>query len=38
VWVYNIVAEDTIDEDVILRVDGKKSVQEVLMDAMKRRG
>jgi len=38
VWVYNIVAEDTIDEDVILRIDSKKSVQEVLMDAMKRRG
>jgi SNF2 family DNA or RNA helicase len=38
VWIYNIVAEDTIDEDVILRIEGKKSVQEVLMDAMKRRG
>jgi SNF2 family DNA or RNA helicase len=38
VWVYHIVAEDTIDEDVILRIDSKKSVQDVLMDAMKRRG
>lgn len=37
-WIYHIVAEDTIDEDVIIRVDTKKSVQEVLMDAMKRRG
>lgn len=37
VFVYNIVTKDTIDEDVIMRVETKKSVQETLMDAMKRR-
>ena len=37
VFVYNIVARNTVDEDVLARTDAKKSVQEVLMDAMNRR-
>ena len=38
VYHYHIVARDTVDEDVISRVDEKRTVQEVLLDAMKRRG
>lgn len=37
VWVYNIIAHDTVDEDVIARQVSKKSVQDALLDAMKRR-
>jgi len=37
VRVYDIIAEDTIDEDVLLRHESKKSVQDLLMDAAKRR-
>jgi SNF2 family DNA or RNA helicase len=37
VHVHNIIARDTVDEDVIERNDGKRSVQEILLDAMKRR-
>lgn len=37
VRVYDIIAEDTIDEDVLLRHESKRSVQELLMDAAKRR-
>jgi SNF2 family DNA or RNA helicase len=37
VFVHNIIARGTIDEDVIARTDGKKSVMEVLLEAMKRR-
>lgn len=37
VFVYRIVARDTVDELVLDRLTTKKSVQEVLMDAMKRR-
>ncbi len=38
VRVYDIVAEGTIDEDVLLRHATKRSVQELLLDAAKRRG
>lgn len=37
VYVYFIVARNTVDEDVVLRHKTKKSVQQVLLDAMKRR-
>lgn len=37
VFVYDIVAEDTIDEDVIARHATKRSVQDLLLDAAKRR-
>jgi SNF2 family DNA or RNA helicase len=37
-FVYNIIARDTVDEDVIERVDSKREVQDILLDAMKRRG
>lgn len=38
VYIYSIIATGTIEEDVIDRLEGKKSVQEVLLNAMKRRG
>ena len=38
VRVYDIIAEDTIDEDVLLRHSSKINVQELLMAAAKRRG
>lgn len=38
VTIHDIVAEDTVDEDVILRHQTKRAVQDILMDAMKRRG
>jgi SNF2 family DNA or RNA helicase len=37
VMVYPILARDTIDDVVMDRLGGKKSVQEALLDAMKRR-
>lgn len=37
VFVYQVIARDTVDEDVIARRVTKKTVQEALMDAMKRR-
>jgi SNF2 family DNA or RNA helicase len=37
VFIYNIIARDTVDEDVLARTDEKKTVQQILMDAMKRR-
>lgn len=37
VFIYNIVAQDTIDELVLARVDTKKSVQDILLEAMARR-
>lgn len=37
VFVYNIIARDTIDEDVLLRVATKRSVQDILLESMKRR-
>jgi hypothetical protein len=36
VWVYKIVASDTIDEDVIASHESKTSVQTALLNAMKR--
>lgn len=38
VFVHNIIARDTVDEDVIERVETKREVQDILLDAMKRRG
>jgi len=37
VWVYNIIARDTVDEMVIERCETKREVQDILLDAMKRR-
>lgn len=36
-WVYKIIAEDTVDEDVIASQEAKISVQSALLNAMKRR-
>lgn len=36
-FVHDIVAEDTVDEDVLVRHATKREVQDILMDAMKRR-
>ena len=38
VFVHNIIARDTVDEDVIERVNSKREVQDILLAAMKRRG
>lgn len=38
VYIHDIVAEDTVDEDVLLRHATKRGVQDILMEAMKRRG
>jgi SNF2 family DNA or RNA helicase len=38
VWHHNIIARDTVDEDVIARTINKRTVQDVLLAAMKRRG
>lgn len=38
VFVHNILARDTVDEDVVARIDAKQSVQDALLAAMKRRG
>lgn len=37
VWVYNIIARDTVDEMVIERCESKREVQDILLEAMKRR-
>lgn len=37
VWVYNIIARDTVDEMVIERCETKREVQDILLEAMKRR-
>jgi SNF2 family DNA or RNA helicase len=37
VFIHDIVAEDTVDEDVLLRHASKRSVQEVLLESMKRK-
>jgi len=37
VFIHNIIARSTVDEDVIERVESKREVQDILMDAMKRR-
>lgn len=38
VFVHNLIARDTIDELVLARMDDKKSVQDLLLESMKRRG
>jgi SNF2 family DNA or RNA helicase len=38
VFVYHIVARDTVDEIVMARRDSKREVQDLLLEAMKRRG
>ena len=38
VFIHYILAADTIDEDVLDRLQTKKSVQDALLDAMRRRG
>jgi hypothetical protein len=35
-FIYDLVAQDTIEEDVMVRNEGKFSVQEILQNAMKR--
>lgn len=35
VWIYNIIARRTVDKIVIDRVDGKKSVQDLLLENLK---
>lgn len=37
-FIYDIVAEDTVDELVLARHDSKRGVQDLLMESMKRRG
>ena len=37
VWIYDIIAADTIDEDIIDAHRSKRSVQDALLNAMKRR-
>lgn len=37
VFIHNIIARDTMDEVVLARTDGKKDVQDALLDAMRRR-
>jgi SNF2 family DNA or RNA helicase len=37
VIIHYILAKDTVDETVMLRLEGKKSVQEILLDALNRR-
>lgn len=36
VFIYNIIARDTVDELVIARVESKREVQDVLLEAMKK--
>lgn len=38
VFVYNLIARDTVDELVIERVESKREVQDILIAAMKRKG
>lgn len=37
VYIHDIVAENTVDEDVLLRHASKREVQDILLEAMKRR-
>jgi SNF2 family DNA or RNA helicase len=37
VFVYNILAQDTMDELVLARVETKAAVQDLLVNAMKKR-
>jgi SNF2 family DNA or RNA helicase len=36
VFVHNIIARGTVDELVMERLDGKKSVMDILLEAMKK--
>lgn len=36
VFIYNLIAANTVDEMVIARVDGKKSIQDIFLEAMRR--
>lgn len=38
VFIHHIIARDTVDEDVLARLQTKKSVQDALLEAMKRKG
>jgi SNF2 family DNA or RNA helicase len=38
VFIYNILARDTVDELVLARCESKREVQEILLEAMKRKG
>jgi len=38
VFIHNIIARDTVDELVIDRIESKKEVQDLLLEAMKKRG
>lgn len=38
VFIYDIVAADTVDELVMARRESKRSVQDILLEAMKRKG
>jgi SNF2 family DNA or RNA helicase len=38
VFIHNIVAEDTVDDLVLARHDSKRSVQDLLLESMKRKG
>src|SRR5690606_3370382 len=38
VFLHYIVAEDTLDEDVLARLEGKRTMQEALLARMKKRG
>jgi SNF2 family DNA or RNA helicase len=37
-FIYNIIARDTVDEMVMARVESKREVQDILLEAMKRKG
>lgn len=37
VFIYHIIARDTVDEDVMERRESKREVQDILLDSMKRR-
>jgi SNF2 family DNA or RNA helicase len=37
VFIYRIIARDTVDELVLERLETKREVQDILMSAMKRR-
>jgi len=37
VYIHNIIARDTVDELVLERLESKRSVQEILLEALKRR-
>jgi SNF2 family DNA or RNA helicase len=38
VFIHNIIARDTVDEMVMARVESKREVQDILLEAMKKKG